>query len=137
MEKLKKFFGAVWDWVKKNWLTILIVIGVCLLTASAFSQFDQTKSYKNLLEQYHQESRDHQQQIKELRLIVEEERIEQARLLQEYLVEQNRLETEFKEVLGQIDDTRDNTQTQIVRRHDRDPTTLTGAVTNTFGIPSE
>jgi len=148
MDKLKEFFGSakewlwkglgpVWKWLKKNWLIILIIVGVGLLAANAFSQNSHVESYRNLLEQYHQESLDHQRQIKDLRSIMDEERAERDRLLQEYLAEQHRIETEFKEALGQIAQDRETNQDNIIREHDSDPTTLTTAVTNTFGIPLE
>lgn len=137
MEKVKKFFGSVWSWVKENWLTILIIVGVCLLAVNAFSQFDKTKSYRELLEQYHQESLDHQRQIKDLRTIMEEERAEQHRIIQKYLEEQSRIESEFKQALERIARDRTVNQDNIIRDHEKDPTTLTTAVTETFGIPLE
>jgi len=140
MEKVKKFFGAVWNWIKKHWqivLIILIVIGVGLLAANAFSQNSNIESYRNLLDQYHEESLDHQQQIKDLQSVVDQERQERERLLQEYLAEQHRIESEFKETLGQISQSRETNQNDIIREYNRDPSTLTTAVTETFGIPLE
>lgn len=137
MEKVKAFFGSVWDWVKENWLTLLIIVGVVMLAISAFAQWDQTESYKELLEQYHEESLDHQRQIKDLRTIMDEEREKQNRILQKYIEEQWRIESEFKEALGRIARDRSVNQNDIIREHDKDPTTLTTAVTETFGIPLE
>lgn len=137
METLKKVFGSIWKWLKENWLTVLVIAGVVALAVNAFSQFDQTESYRNLLEQYHEESLDHQQQIKDLRTLMDEEREERDRLLQEYLSEMHRIESEYKEELGRISADRETSQDTIIRNHNRDPSSLTRAVTDTFGIPTE
>lgn len=137
MEKVKKFFESAWKWLKSNWLIVVIILGVLALAVNAFSQFDQNAVYRNLLDQYQEQSLDHQRQLKDLRDLVDAEREERDRLLQEYLAEMHRIEREYKEDLERIAQERDTTQDDIIRDHSRDPTTLTRAVHETFGIPVE
>lgn len=137
MEKLKKVFGAIWKWLKANWLVVVVVVvilGVIVLAANAFSQ---DESYRRLFQQYTEQAADYHRQIKDLRLLQEQERAEQERIMQEYIVELYRIEREYKTELERIAEQRSSTQDVIIRNFERDPTTLTNAVHTVFGIPVE
>lgn len=134
MEKFKKILGSLWKWLKENWLVVLVIVGVAAL---AFRGCSQEEAYSNLFDHYNEQSKDHERQIQELRSLQDQERAERERILQEYLAELHRIEQEYKEELGRIEQQREDTQSDIIRDHDRDPTTLTTAVTETFGIPVE
>ena len=134
MEKLKKVFGVIWKWLKANWLVVIVVLGVLAL---AFNANSQDASYRQLFDQYTTQAADHQTQISDLRSLQEQEREERQRLMQEYIDELHRIEREYKTELERIAALRTNTQDDIIRDFERDPTTLTEAVTNVFGIPVE
>lgn len=134
MSKIKEIFGTIFGWFRKNWLLLLVIIS---LVALFLKGCDQSNVYDNLFERFQEQSKDHNRQIKELRLLQEEEREEMSRLMQQYTNEINRIEHEYKEELGRIANFRETTRTRIVENHGRDPNTLTVVVRDTFGIPIE
>ena len=134
MEKLKKAFGAIWKWLKANWLVIIVIVAVGAL---AFNSCSNDESYRSLFQQYTEKSDDHQRQIKDMRDLQEQERKARDLLMQEYIDELHRIEREYKTELGKIAEQRNNNRNEIIRNHDRDPTSLTDAVNEVFGIPVE
>jgi len=134
MDKVKSIFGNIWKWIKKNWVLVLVVLGLSFL-AWSFKSKDQ--SYKDLFKNYTQQNADNQQQIEVLRNLQEQERVERERLLTNYLDELHRIEREYKAELGKIAEQRDTTQDNIISNGNTNPTSLTDAVTETFGIPVE
>jgi len=134
MEKFKKLLSSFWKWIKNNWLVIVLLFGVGFL-AWSFRSNDQ--AYKNLFKSYTQQSADNRQQIEDLRAVQEQERADQERIMRNYLDELHRIEQEYKTELTKIETQRATTQDNIISNYNSNPTTLTSAVTNTFGIPTE
>lgn len=134
MSKFKKILGTVGQWFKSNWLLLLLVVAVIALFAKGC---ERTQVYDSLFNQYQNQSEDHQQQISELLAVQEQERQELDRQLQNYLEEMNRIEREYKEEIQRISTNTEIRRVRIIREYDRDPTTLTDAVRDTFGIPVE
>jgi allophanate hydrolase subunit 1 len=132
MENLVKLLRPLWKWLKKNWLLVLITLVVAGLFLKGCEQVD---AYDRLLGQYEEQSQDHQRQIKELRTLQDTERKERQRIVQEYIDELHRIEREYKAELDRIATQRDATQERIIREHERDPTTITQRLKETFGIP--
>lgn len=133
-EVLGAVFGAIWKWLKDNWLPLLLVLAVVGLFAKGC---DQVNSYNNLFEQYQQQSEDHERQLQELRSIQESEREALDRQLQEYMQNMDRIEREYKDEIDRISRSSRTRQSDIIRNHDNDPDTLTEAVHAVFGIPVE
>lgn len=134
MSKFKEVLGAVGKWLRENWLPLLLIVAMTALFAKGC---EKTQAYDSLFDQYQQQSEDHQQQIRNLRALQERERQELDRQLQNYLEEMNRIEREYKEEIQRISVRTETRRVRIIRDYGRDPTTLTTAVRDTFGIPVE
>jgi len=131
---LKKMFGAIWEWLKSNWLPLFLMFAVAALFAKGC---ERTQTYNSLFEQYQEQSIDHQRQLKELRELQQAEREELDRQLHQYFENMNRIEREYKQEIQRIESSRESRRVTIIRDHDRDPTTLTDEVRRVFGIPVE
>jgi predicted RNase H-like nuclease (RuvC/YqgF family) len=128
----KKVLGSTWNWLKDNWLVVLVVVAVAAIAIRGCEKDD---AYQNLFDQYGESISDYQQQLKDMHDLQESERLEQARQLQAFIEEMNRIESEYKQEIERIDTRRQRRQTQIVREAQEDPGTLTRRIRDTFGIP--
>jgi len=134
MEKMKEILLAIFGWLKRNWLAVLLAIAVVAISLKAHQQ---SKAYDDLFNQLHDQTLQHQQQIDGLRDITQHEQEQQAALLEQFHTEINRIETEYQTTLNNIATQRTVRQTQIVHDAAHDPTSLTTTTNQVFGIPVE
>lgn len=134
MSKFKQVLGAIGKWLRENWLPLLLVVAIAALFVKGC---ERTQAYDSLFEQYQQQSKDHQQQIRDLQALQERERQELDRQLQKYFKEMDRIEREYKEEIQRISVRTETRRVRIIHDYSRDPTALTTAVRDTFGIPVE
>ena len=113
---------------------LIFVISVSALLAKGCQEVD---SYSNLFEHYSQQSKSHEQQIKELRRIRNEEALAHQRMTQEFISEINRLEADYNSRLNSISQQRHVIRNRIIDDHDSNPSTLTEHIREVFGIPIE
>lgn len=124
------------DWFKKNWITIVLVIIVAGGIFLAFRQFSLTSTYEDLLnKKYTEQSESFKKQINEINKINDERFKQQEALLKAYDVKIQLIDQQYKTSLAEIAAKQRRLQTQIVVDAQKDPTTLTSKVKDTFGIP--
>jgi len=132
MENVKQVLMFMLGWMRQHWLSIILAVVVAVL---AFKANQQNKSYNDLFEQMRQQSDDNQHQIDGLRQITQHEQEQQDLLIQQFHQEISRIETEYHVDLDRIAAQRSARQVQIVHDFSTDPTTLTAATNQIFGIP--
>lgn len=134
---LNKALRSVLQWLKGNWLVIIVFLLLLVVTGLIVKGCQADSEYQSLFDQYRNSIEDHRHQLEEIRTTHDREREELNRQLQEYLAEMHRIEVEYKAELVRISQIRETTRVRIIREYEEDPGTLTAAVHTTFGIPVE
>jgi DNA anti-recombination protein RmuC len=132
MEEIKQAASPIVNWLKQHWISILLVV---VIVGLMYKTNEQSKSYNELFTQLHEQTVEHQEQIDGLRQIVQQEQEQQERLIEQFHTEIARIETQYQTTLDNIASQRTTRQVRIIHDAAGDPTTLTTATTQVFGIP--
>jgi hypothetical protein len=125
---LKKIF----NWVKSNWIILLIIAAVGFLTLRHFTFVD---AYGKLSKQFNEQSTQFHKQLENIEKVNKEWREAENKLNIAHQKELNAIRIEYDKKINNINSQRVIIQTQIVKEAKADPTTLTKKVSETFGIP--
>lgn len=127
-----EFLKKIWEFIKKNWLSILAVIGVISIVLYGYSALKSLMGADNdLIDRItHQEER-HIQDLADLNQIMERQLRDQKQINEEYNTKLQELDKRFTEELDKI---RARTRARRTKLSN-DPTALGNEITNVFGIP--
>lgn len=129
---IKNILTKIWEFIKKNWLVILAIIGAALIfyygSTLLNKLFSKDKSFSELIQQ---QQKQHQKVIADLLKTVEDQRIEQQRIEHQFDIRIKELDQKYSDELAKISKNRIARQTQL----ENDPTELGRSITDVFGIP--
>ena len=124
------------NWFKANWITVVLVVLVAGVAVLAYRQFVLTSTYEDLLnKKYTEQSESFKKQINEINKINDDRFKQQEALIKAYDEKIRLIDQEYKTSLAEIAAKQRKLQTKIVADAQKDPTTLTTKVKDTFGIP--
>lgn len=121
------------DWLKKNWIVLPIGIGILVVFFFLQGWISRVKSHDAGLQKMIQtQHAAHTRQLAELTTSFEREREEQKRIQQAFDQRINELDQQYTDALSKIR----NSSSARRRQLESNPSELTGAIEQTFGIPS-
>lgn len=100
MESFKKIMLAILEWLKSNWLLVLIVVAVIFV---AWQFYQQKSQINDLAEMNAQEFQRHTADLAEMRGAYEIERTRQAEINERYETEIERLNTDYNQRLADLE----------------------------------
>ncbi len=131
---LRKAPKAIFEWLKNNWLVVLLAAAVSVL---AWKGCDKSSTYESLFQKYKEQQKSHQEQLEKLEKIQKAEREAFEKELDRYQSELNRIEEDYNKKLDKIEESKTEEQEDILKEHEKDPHSLTERLRETFGIPVE
>lgn len=124
------------DWFKTNWITIVLVVVVAGVAFLAYRQFSFSSTYEKLLNQkYTEQTESFKKQINDINKINNDRFKQQEAILKAYDEKIQLIDQQYKISLAEITAKQRKLQAKIVVDAQKDPTTLTTKVRETFGIP--
>ena len=127
-----EFLKSMLNWVKANWILILIIAAVAFLALRHFTFVD---SYSSLSKHFNEQSTQFHKQLADIEKVNREWREAEDKLNLEHQKELKDIRAEYDEKINNVNVQRIIIQTQIVKEAKADPTSLTKKVTEVFGIP--
>ncbi len=127
-----KLLKKIFNWVKSNWIILVIIAAVAFLALRHFTFVD---SYSKLSQHLNKQSEQFHKQLENIEKINKEWREAENKLNIEHQKQLNDIRVEYDEKISKINSQRIIIQTQIVKEAKADPTSLTKKVSDIFGIP--
>lgn len=100
MDSFKKIMLSIWEWIKSNWLMVLIIVAVIV---AAWQFWQQKNQINNLAEMNQQEFQRHTQSLAEMRGAYEAERLRQEEINERYSTEIERLNVDYNQRLADLE----------------------------------
>lgn len=120
------------DWLKKNWLLVLVVFVVAAL---ALRQHYSSSLYDKLMEDYNEQTSAHEKVVEELEKVNTEQLKKQQELNDKFQKHLDQIEKSFNQKIEKINSQRKKEQKQLVEAAKKDPQSLLKKIEEVYGIP--
>lgn len=130
--KVKNFFEFVWEWLKHNWLVVVLFIGV--IVAVIFGN-NKMKSYDELLTEYQAQIAQSHHDLAALQAVQQQEQAQQQVINQQYNDVLTKIQQQYASALTSLSVEKRKELEDIIKATHNDPSLMAQQVNTLFGLP--
>lgn len=130
--KVGHFFSFIWNWLKHNWLVVILFIA--MIYAVIFAK-NKMANYETLLKDYQDQIARSHAELDQLKQIQQQEEAQQQAINQQYNDVLTKLQTQYAQQLAALDDDKKKQLQNIIASTHDDPQEMARQVNALFGLP--